>query len=181
MIFVFCYAVHFVHLLRLTAQCPHLPHTFRVVGSGISYRRICPLGPGLAAPLFSLYDSSRVKINGFAALDESCSLRKRSLIMNKWFWAWRRLKYGESKDSADLSKDEALLSTLIDTILYEKIPAGDGKFSRLSNFISQIKEEATWIKGNLSTTDETFIAFILGIEVAFESMQLIAEKIKKGR
>ena len=101
--------------------------------------------------------------------------------MNKWFWAWRRLKYGESKDSADLSKDEALLSTLIDTILYDKIPAGDGKFSRLSNFISQIKEEATWIKGNLSTTDETFIAFILVIEVAFESMQFIAEKIKKGR
>ena len=101
--------------------------------------------------------------------------------MNKWFWAWRRLKYGESKDSADLSKDEALLSTLIDTILYDKIPDGDGKFSRLSNFIESIKDETSWIKGQLTTDDDAFIAFILGVEVAFESMQRIAEKIKKGR
>ena len=101
--------------------------------------------------------------------------------MNKWFWAWRRLKYREAEPSPDLSKDEALLSTLIDEILYSKIPSGDGKFSRLSNFITSIKEETAWIKKQLTTDDEAFLAFILGVEVAFESMELIAGKIKKGR
>lgn len=103
-------------------------------------------------------------------------------MTENWFWAWRRLKYGESANDQPFSdRDKALVSALISAIMWDEIPRGDGKFSRLDNYIKGIRKECEWIKRNFTGRDEILTAFYMGVEVTFEVLDRIAEKIKKGR
>lgn len=104
------------------------------------------------------------------------------MFSEKWYWAWRRLKYGESaNDTLRSDRDEALVAALISAIMCDRIPKGDGKFSRVESFVKSIRKETEWIKRNFTGNDEVFTAFLMGIDVTFEVMDRMTEKIKKGR
>lgn len=105
-------------------------------------------------------------------------------MSEKWFWAWRRLKYGESANDKPMSeRDWALTAALVSAVLrgQEYIPEGDGKFSRLVNYIEGVRKEAAWIKDNFTGRDEVLEAFVAGVDVTFEAVAKVAENIKKGR
>ena len=103
-------------------------------------------------------------------------------MSEKWFWAWRRMKYGVSETEGPRSdRDEALVAALVDAIVREDLPKGDGKFSRLVNYIASIREESEWIKRNFTGRDEILTAFVMGVDISFEILERVADKIKKGR
>lgn len=102
-------------------------------------------------------------------------------MSERWFWAWRRLKYGKSESEAPRTdRDEILVAFLLDAIMQDKPPKGDGKFSRLANYIKDIRHETEWIKRNFSGREEILTAFLMGIDISFEILDRVAEKIKKG-
>lgn len=103
-------------------------------------------------------------------------------MSEKWFWAWRRMKYGKSETEGPREdRDEAFVAALIDAIMQDVIPNGDGKFSRLANYIKGIRHESEWIKRNFTGRDEVLTAFIMGVDISFEILERVADKIKKGR
>ena len=103
-------------------------------------------------------------------------------MSENWFWAWRRMKYGESVNDEPMSdRDMALVAALVSAIMSEDLPKGDGKFDRLSNYIKSIREESAWIKRNFTGRDEILTAFLMGVDITFEVLERVAEKIKKGR
>lgn len=103
-------------------------------------------------------------------------------MSEKWFWIWRRMKYGESaNDTPRSDRDEALIAALVSAIMRDELPKGDGKFDRLANYIKSIREESAWIKRNFTGNDEILTAFLMGVDVTFEVLERTAERIKKGR
>lgn len=99
----------------------------------------------------------------------------------KWFWAWRALKNGERDNAPREDVDEQLLDGLVTQLMADTLPRGDGKFSRLDNYIKTIRAEISLVKKNWSGNAEILSAFLLGLDVTFEVIQRTAEKIKKGR
>ena len=101
---------------------------------------------------------------------------------SKWFWAWKRAKdRNEQRDVEFSDKDYALISALLDTLYFDEYPKGDGKFSRARNYVESVRTECAWVKRNWCGNDELLLAFLSGIDVAFEVMELKLEIIKKGR
>lgn len=170
---------------------------------------LSPLGPGLAkkaganidifafppragvgrSPLPIITRSSRVEMNGKAALDFGViCLKSEVLIMDTWFWAYRRLKGeleapGDVSSTPDWQKFEALALGLTTPVRCK----GDGLFSRFKNWLTRQHEEAEFIKLNWNDDNEKTTAFLLGIEVALScainEMNFIERdsKEKKGR
>lgn len=98
--------------------------------------------------------------------------------MNKWFWAWRALKYGEHSEVRE-DHDEEVVRALIENAFTNTIPRGDGKFSRLVNYVEAMHDSAQLAKANFTGNDEVLLAFLLGLEVSFELTTRMAEKIKE--
>lgn len=100
--------------------------------------------------------------------------------MDKWFWAWRALKYKELPELRE-DHDEAIVHALIENSFTNALPRGDGKFSRLVAFVSSMHDNAALARANFVGNDETLTAFLLGYEVAFEVTERMAKKIKGER
>lgn len=128
-------------------------------------------------------------MNGKAALDFGVvCLKSEVLIMDTWFWAYRRLKKGldapeDVARTPDWQKLEALAIGLTTPVWHK----GDGLFSRFKSWLIRQHEEAEFIKLNWNDDDEKTTAFLLGIEVALScainEMNYIerVSKEKKGR
>lgn len=102
-------------------------------------------------------------------------------MSKRWFWAWLRLKQLTERGSAPFEdKDWTLTEALITAITSSASPSGDGKFSRLSNYIEKLSKAAEFCRQNWQGTDELLSAFILGVETVIESLKITAEKIKRG-
>lgn len=100
--------------------------------------------------------------------------------MEKWFWLWLSLKKGKQPTKIE-NVDEEIVSALIDLAYQSKLPKGDGKFSRLENYIESLLECVKLLKANFTGKDKIFLAFLLGFEVSLELAEKMAERIKKGR
>lgn len=102
--------------------------------------------------------------------------------MNKWFWAWRRLKYAEKEELTSFEDvDMAFISDLISVMCVKYIPRGDGKFSRLSNHIEGLQIEVNWCKDNWKGNDEVLTAFLMGVDATLTELDRVAKRIEKGR
>lgn len=170
---------------------------------------LSPLGPGLAnkaganidifafppragvgrSPLSIITHSSRVKMNGKAALDFGVHVSKSEvLIMDTWFWAYRRLKKGlEAPGDVSRTPDWQKLEALAKGLTHPVWLKGDGLFSRAKSWLSRQQKEIAFIRLNWNDDDEKTTAFLLGLEVAFEcavnELNYLerASKEKKGR
>ena len=92
------------------------------------------------------------------------------------------MKYGKSEsEKPRTDRDQALVAALIDAIMQDDIIQGDGKFAKLANYIASVRHESEWIKRNFTGRDEILLAFLMGVDVSFELMEHVADKIKKGR
>jgi hypothetical protein len=65
-------------------------------------------------------------------------------------------------------------------MLQSGLPSGDGKFSRLTNYIKHVREYCAFVKQNWSSDDELTTVFLMAIDACFESLERTAEIIKKG-
>lgn len=88
--------------------------------------------------------------------------------MDKWFWAYRRLKKGAEapkniRSDIEWQKIENLATALTRPVWLK----GDGLFSRFRNWLLRQNNEVEFLKLNWSNDDEKMIAFLLGIETAF--------------
>lgn len=102
--------------------------------------------------------------------------------MERYLWAWRRLKFRVDEAPPKDGSDYELLDALITAVL-KPAPKlnGDGRFSRLVNHLRAVRESAAIIKSGWRNEDEVLTAFLLGLEVAFESLDLTAKELEKGR
>ena len=98
--------------------------------------------------------------------------------MKAYYWAWAKLKYPKSVEPRE-DRDEGLVVALIDGIFTKTVPNGTGSFSRLENFASTTLQLIEELKGNLCGSDENFLAFVLGLEAAYDTVVRMAKKIKK--
>ena len=102
--------------------------------------------------------------------------------MEKYFWAWKRLKTRKAEEATPTElTDQAFVNALINAIVEKDIPAGDGKFSRVENYVNGIRTELEWCRANWTGSDETLTAFFLGIDAMLTELTRVTEKIKKGR
>ena len=102
-------------------------------------------------------------------------------MTSKWFWAWRALKMKEREELKYIDKtDMAFISALISSICLQKIPKGDGKFSRVANYVHGIREEIEWCRSNWQGNDEVLTAFFMGVEAMVSELERTVEAIKKG-
>ena len=103
--------------------------------------------------------------------------------MEKWFWIYRALKQREElRVTASLPhSDWEIIASLVSGMFHPKVHKGDGRFSRVQNYVSGIRELLDFVKANLVNQDETLTTFLLGIEVAFETLDLYLDEVKKGR
>ena len=100
---------------------------------------------------------------------------------NKWFWAWRALKMKEREELKYIGKDDmAFISALLSSICCAKIPKGDGKFSRIANYVHGIREEIEWCRKNWKGDDEVLTAFFMGVEAMVSELERTVEAVKKG-
>lgn len=137
------------------------------------------------SPLLIIIRSSRVEMNGRAALDFGVTISKSEVsIMVNWFWAYRRLKSRENFDEAppeEISEsDLELCRALINGSFGNFIPSGDGKFNRIENNVKAQLENIEMIKKALHGNSNEALAFLLGFEAAFLQMQQRINQIKKG-
>jgi len=103
--------------------------------------------------------------------------------MEKWFWIYKALKQREElRESSALPRsDWELLASLVSGMFNPKVHKGDGRFSRVKNYVAGTRELLDFAKANLVNQDEALTAFLLGIEVAFESLDIYMDEVKKGR
>lgn len=100
---------------------------------------------------------------------------------NKWFWAWRMLKMREREELKYIDQtDTAFMSGLLSSIYSKKLPKGDGKFSRIVNYVHGIREEIEWCRKNWHGDDELLTAFYMGIEAMVSELERVVEDVKKG-
>lgn len=98
--------------------------------------------------------------------------------MNSYYWAWLALKNKKDVEPRE-DRDEGLIVALIDGIFSNTVPSGTGAFSRLENFAKSTHQIIGEVKVNLCGSDENFLAFVLGLEAAYETVVRMAQKIKK--
>lgn len=102
-------------------------------------------------------------------------------MTDKWFWAWRALKMKEREELKYIDKtDMAFISALISSICLKRIPKGDGKFSRIANYVHGIREEIEWCRRNWQGDDEVLTAFFMGVEAMVTELERTVEAVKKG-
>ena len=100
----------------------------------------------------------------------------------KWFWAWLRLKRHEEVGVVPTElTDQAFLGAVISAIFAKGIPAGDGKFSRVENYINGVRSEIEWCRRNWVGGDDVFDAFFMGVEAMCTEFERTVEMVKKGR
>ena len=101
--------------------------------------------------------------------------------MEKYFWAWKRLKRREESDSTPTEfTDQAFLGAVISAIIAKEIPSGDGKFSRVENYIKGVRKEVEWCRRNWVGSDDVLTAFFMGVESMCTELEHVTEMIKKG-
>lgn len=104
--------------------------------------------------------------------------------MEKWYWIYRALKQREELREMGNSlprSDWEVIKSLLSGMFNPKVHKGDGHFSRVQNYVSGIRELLDFVKANLVNKDEALTTFLLGIEVAFETLDLYMDEVKKGR
>ena len=103
--------------------------------------------------------------------------------MEKCFWIYRALKQREElREAASLPRsDWEILASLVSGMFNPKVHKGDGRFSRVKNYVSGILELLDFVKANLVNREEALTTFLLGIEVAFETLDIYMDEVKKGR
>ena len=102
--------------------------------------------------------------------------------MDKWFWAWRRLKYNEAEsETPQENTDAAFLGSVISAMYPKHMPKGDGKFSRISSYLGDIRTELEWCRRNWKSENDQLDAFFGGVDAAITAVTMVAEMIKKGR
>lgn len=102
--------------------------------------------------------------------------------MEKWFWAWQRLKHQEVSDEpARENTDAAFLGAVVSALFPKHLPRGDGKFSRVSSYISSVQTELAWCKRNWQSSSDSLDAFFAGVDATITAMSMVLEMIKKGR
>lgn len=94
------------------------------------------------------------------------------ILDDKYFWAWRRCTGSSKEDTpAPENHDVALLEGILTMIIRDKKVKGDGKFNRVSNYLNDICDSLTWIKGMWSGDDELLNAFMLGLDAACQAIK----------
>ena len=101
-------------------------------------------------------------------------------MSTRWFWAWRRLKTREADETPTELTDQAFVSAVISAICAKRIPAGDGKFSRVETYIKGVRDELEWARENWVGSDEVFTAFFAGVDAMATEFERTVEEIKKG-
>lgn len=102
--------------------------------------------------------------------------------MEKYFWAWRRLKQQEAQDeNAQENTDAAFLGAVISAMHPKYLPSGDGKFSRILSYTSHVVSELAWCKRNWKSESNELDAFFAGVDATITAFALVLEMIKKGR
>ena len=96
------------------------------------------------------------------------------MMTDSYFWAWRRLKYRtdevEDPSPEDIS-DAKLVETIIDTVIPKHVSKGDGRFNRVVTYITGVCDTLEWLKKFWRDDDVVLTAFVLGIEVACQSLR----------
>ena len=104
--------------------------------------------------------------------------------MEKWVWIYRAMKKREELremgDSLPRS-DWEVIKALVSGMFSPKIQKGDGRFSRVKNYVTRMRELLDFVKANIVNQDEALTAFFLGIEVTFETIDLYLDEVKKGQ
>lgn len=102
-------------------------------------------------------------------------------MSEKWFWAWLRLKKREEVGIVPTElTDQAFLGAVISAIIAKSAPAGDGKFSRIDNYVKDVRTEIEWCRRNWVGSDEILTAFFMGVEAMCTEFEHVTEMIKKG-
>ena len=101
--------------------------------------------------------------------------------MDKWFWAWRRLKYNEQAEESQENTDAAFLGAVISAMYPKHLPKGDGKFSRVSSYLADVRTELEWCRRNWKSESNELDAFFAGVDATITAMSMVSEMIKKGR
>lgn len=124
-------------------------------------------------------------MNGRAALDFGLAQKKKefnTMFEESWFWAWRRLKERASREdepAPDIS-DAELVEIMIDAVIPKHPSKGDGRYSRVVTYITNVCDTLDWLKKNWRGDQELLNAFMLGMEVSCEALkreiQLIDQK-----
>lgn len=99
---------------------------------------------------------------------------------NRYYYAWLRLK-GEKVEQTEGGHDWKLIDSLLTVMLQAGLPSGDGKFSRLVNYVEHVREYIAFVKANWSDDAELTTVFLMALDACFESLERTAEIIKKGR
>jgi hypothetical protein len=111
--------------------------------------------------------------------------KKREVsTMEKWVWIYRAMKRREElREMGDPlpRSDWEVIKSLLSMMFAPKIQKGDGCFSRVKNYVARMRELLDFVKANIVDQDEALTAFLLGIEVAFETLDLYMDEVKKGR
>lgn len=104
--------------------------------------------------------------------------------MDKWFWIYKAAKKREElREMGDSlpSSDWEVIKSLLSGMFNPKVHKGDGCFSRVKNYVAETRELLDFVKANLVNQDEALTAFLLGIEVAFQTLDIYMDEVKKGR
>jgi hypothetical protein len=101
---------------------------------------------------------------------------------SKWFWAWKWLKKRERQEPPqdEILTDYAFMSALLDAMRGKAAIEGDGKFSRVENYVKGLRTELEWCRSNWVGSDDVFTAFFMGVDAMCTELEHNVEKIKKG-
>lgn len=102
--------------------------------------------------------------------------------MERYFWAWKRLKSRKKEEETPRElTDQAFVGAVLDAIIAKHLPEGDGKFSRVENYIKGVRLEMEWCRRNWVGSDDVFTAFFTGLDAMCCEFEHVVEQIKKGR
>ena len=105
----------------------------------------------------------------------------------KWFYAYLRLKHakentGVNHDISIYEKDRELFESLVAVISppTDWKPSGDGKFSRLKNYIKLVIDHGKFVKQNWCDSDQELTDALAALLIAFEFVNQMMRQIEKA-
>ena len=101
-----------------------------------------------------------------------------------WFYAYTQLKRRDQSDKAprlcDISTNEDCIDLLANVMTSSKLPHGDGKFSRLKNYLENVNELSRMIKEIWSDENTNLTMALALITATIECVLKKAEQIEKS-
>lgn len=106
---------------------------------------------------------------------------------SKWFYAWLRLKHAKEDMPVDplvseYETDCALFESLVAAIAPPETwkPNGDGKFSKLKNYVQTVVDQGEFVKLNWKDADAQLTDLLGALLLGFEFVDVMIRKIEKA-